>query len=479
MIAAGTVLLVVNALRLRTRGMPLERGSEDVRPAPVPGEGRNIKDGSSPTSVKASARLQACVDALSNQSNKGMVAVTSITSPAARHFRERGWRDTLWGGPSLAAVPPLIVYHEDAWDVAHGRARLDPALFPDLPNGVCYFDVFDAAPALMASVTAADGMYEEFYALPHTLSLSDEIMDGKALVRKLVSIAHAARHLADGAVLLWLDVDTGVRAPLDDDGGAFATLVRSRDATYIAETDCGAAITDRVRTLGDLAAINPLCLDFRLETGVFALNMGPAARALIGRAQELYDGDMLRIARACLGTGRANGTMPWTQGTCARPWVRHALGLNDIYVFAMALHDMDPAFRHGWFADNPPPGCDDRPSSAKTPGMCNPCVAATPGALASAFRLGEFVTHYHRGAGIMASQHSVDEHYGARKEHKPRDAEMVHVGAWYPSGSHVDPRCACFDEHARWTEPAELDVRGKRQCERDPNTGDFLRPGAE
>ena len=431
----------------------------------------NIEEGeSSPTSVTRSASLRACIDALKKKG--GMVAVTSITGPASLHFFERKWKHTLWGSASLESVPPLIVYHEDAWDALHGRVHLDPHMFPGLPNGVCYFDVFQAAPKLMESVVATDGMYEAFYAIPGTLSLSDTIMDGKALVRKLVAIAHAAVHLDDGDVLLWLDVDTNVRKPLDDDG-AFGSLVRSRDATYIAETDCWSAITDDVKTLKDVEAINPLCLDYRLETGVFALLVGDASRALLSRAQALYDGEMLKIARDCIG---GNGYEFVSKQKCERPWVRHAIGLNDIYVFAMAMHDMDASFRHGWFSNIRGEGCSRRASSKKSSGLCDACISSSFSALASNFDLGTFVTHYHRGAGIMASQHSGATHYGAKKMHKPRDAEMIHTKAFHPIGSHVDPRCACGDKHARWIDAAKLDVSGKRQCARDPQTGAFLLP---
>ena len=88
---------------------------------------------------------------------------------------------------------------------------------------------------MRAALSANISRFNEIYDLPGIRSLSDEIMDGKALVRKVVAIAHAAAHLPDDAILLWLDVDTSLDRPLD---AKWVKMASDRDLTYIAETDC-------------------------------------------------------------------------------------------------------------------------------------------------------------------------------------------------------------------------------------------------
>ena len=78
----------------------------------------------------------------------------------------------------------------------------------------------------------ADALFAPFYALPGTRTLANRIMDGKALVRKVVAMAHAAAHLPDDALLLWLDVDTALNRALDT--GPFFPFVLGRDVSYIA-----------------------------------------------------------------------------------------------------------------------------------------------------------------------------------------------------------------------------------------------------
>ena len=417
-----------------------------------------------PTQVKISPSLAACMETL--RITNGLVAVTSITAPSAEHFAERGWKDTIWGGPDLSLVPPLIVYHEDIWDTGHGRHALDRSAFPNLPNGMCFVDIFDAAPMLLDYVKN-DPMWEAFYSFPGTLSLSEVIMDGKALVRKFVAISHAIEHAkSDGDIVLWMDVDVYVRKSLDDAAGAFFQFINSRDVTYIAETPCYSAIDDSVKTLDDLKAISPYCLDFRLETGIFALRVGSSVRAVIERGRELYEGGMLELAREAKDKPNA-----------FESWRAHTLGLNDIYVFAAALHDI-PFVRHGWFSNIPGSNCHERASHDNdrlfSSGFCDACVANSPGALVAPFPLDSYARHFHRGAGVMASQHSGAKHYGAKKRHKPRDPEMLLPEGFEPVGSHIDPRCACRDRHADWVPPEKLDAAGVTQCRRHAN-GEFVK----
>ena len=129
-------------------------------------------------------------------------AVTSLTGPFAATAAARSppWRDTLWHGRHKPAlVPRLLVYHENSQDVIHGRPAVKPEALPFVD---CTVDTFHAAPRLQRMLAPRRaGMFESFYNIRGTLGLSDNIMDGKALVKKMVAIASSAQHLpAHGAL---------------------------------------------------------------------------------------------------------------------------------------------------------------------------------------------------------------------------------------------------------------------------------------
>jgi hypothetical protein len=291
-----------------------------------------------PTALARSDQLAACIesnmrtrqplglDADPELKGRPVFAVTSLTGPFARALagRPTPFMGSLWSSP-LENIPPLIVYNEDAWDEAHGREPLDATL---LPVADCVVDVFDAAPNLHAALRANDSAFNAIYELPGIRSLSDDILDGKALVRKVVAIAHAAAHLPDGAILLWLDVDTSLGRRLD---AKWVQMAAARDLTYIAETDCPDAARASATfwemphgpcrcsfsilfllhltllciflpthsSLVSFSRPGP-CLDFRIDTGWFAIALGARTRQFFANAQRWYDGDMLAVARMCL-----------------------------------------------------------------------------------------------------------------------------------------------------------------------------------
>ena len=138
-------------------------------------------------------------------------AVTSLTAPfavtAAR--RDPPWRDTLWHGRHRAGLMPrLIVYHENSLE-GENKPIVSRGMMPFVD---CLEDVYLAAPRLqrMLSKRRAASAIESFYDIPGIMSLADKIMDGKALIKKVVAIASAAHHVEVNALLLWLDVDAQI-----------------------------------------------------------------------------------------------------------------------------------------------------------------------------------------------------------------------------------------------------------------------------
>jgi hypothetical protein len=205
---------------------------------------------------------------------------------------------------------------------------------------------------------------DELYSIRGARMLSDDIMDGKALIRKLVAIYHAASQLEDGTVLIWMDVDTRV-----GDGGfdkLWYDFVTSRDITYIPEVLCRSEL-DGIKRVQDLP---PYCIDYRVESGVMAITLSATTRELLHRALEWYDGRMLTLGRNCLqktdkdkdkdkdkSSSSSAGKETQIDATlsCDGPkhqwlWRRNNIGLNDIYVLAHVLHDMK-SLRHGWFGN--------------------------------------------------------------------------------------------------------------------------------
>ena len=58
--------------------------------------------------------------------------------------------------------------------------------------------------------------------------------------------------------------------------------------------------------------------------------------------------------------------------TCAAPWMMTNVGLNDIYVISIAMHELRE-LKHGWFSQQHK-GCHTGAGTEGTGGHCNPCV---------------------------------------------------------------------------------------------------------
>jgi hypothetical protein len=369
------------------------------------------------------------------------IFVTTTSQPYMYGSKTRKWENTIWGPDSAQHIKNnLWVYHENTWDVMHGRPALKKE---DIPRADCFIDVFDAAPGLLDLVTKPNHI-DDLYQVKGVRGLSDDIMDGKALVRKLVSIYHAASQLPDGALIVWVDVDTIVSDRGFDK--RWYDFVMSRDITYISESLCRSELAS-LKTIADLP---PYCVDYRVESGVMAITVSPKIREFLHTTLTWYDGRMLELAKECL--------VQSPPAKCAAPanlWRRNNIGLNDIYVLAHTLHDTKD-LKHGWFAnerwtcggdyhklDNGPNKGQEMPWL----GQCQPCKNTENGELVTPFYVDEYVGHRKGGVGLMAVQHTEwrtlgDESKETTKKMKTKDKEMalpvVH-------GQEQDVRPACGD----------------------------------
>ena len=254
-----------------------------------------------------------------------------------------------------------------------------------------------------------------------------------------------------------------------------------------------------------------------------------ATSPLLGKLAEDADGAHARAAlrkrrarraKGAVAAALAAGRAVWPPedhfdpAFCKQPWVRNSLGLNDIFVLHLALHDF-PGVRSGWFANLLHGGCyADAAKRADriVGGLCNVCPVATPderfadakksrpwggapppiaddglGAdgpraarraaqnaypgslrdpppLASPWTVDRYIAHHKEGSGIMARQHD-ETHPKMEKKHKTKDAALLVPPGYRPRGSHIDVRCACMDKRAARGRPAALlNITTHAQC---------------
>eukprot|EP01065_Artemidia_motanka_P053550 TRINITY_DN9964_c0_g1_i1.p1 TRINITY_DN9964_c0_g1~~TRINITY_DN9964_c0_g1_i1.p1 ORF type:complete len:1116 (+),score=280.82 TRINITY_DN9964_c0_g1_i1:76-3348(+) len=373
----------------------------------------------------------------------GTVFLTTVTAPFIRIAKARDWEYSLWGRSSRKNREengiPLWVANENKWDHHHGRPGITAADFPGSTE--CFFDVFDASPTLMNYLTDPLSPVSRAPQIPGTLSLSDQIIDGKALVRKVVAWVFAARLLQPGAMLVWLDVDVSVVNP------SVAPLMnwgRGRDVSYMPELPCWREASD-CDTPWELPEA---CQDWRIDTGVVLFHLTNATMRLMDSMLTAYEGDLIELINSCLAA--SNPTDP----LCKKQWVLSNLGFNDIYVFALRLHQVP--LRHGWLSVPVHQGC----RSAELPGgMCHPCEGGNGSLVLKYGGMNNFFVHHKGGTGIMAEQH-------ARKRTQDREMELprsFHQNLF----SHVDKRLACGDPKAVY--------RSAEQLRADPSRLPFLR----
>ena len=413
--------------------------------------------------------------------NRPVVVVTSLNGPFARDAKNRAWEKTLWehfveqagdggdGDGDAQLALPLVVYHENSWDEAHGRKPLERA---DLPFATCFLDVFAEQPGLDAYLRSEEKTpLDRLYEIPHSKSLSDDFKDGKVLIRKVAAIHHLAQNLQDGQVLLWLDLDVSTSAFSQGLPSFVEKWMQKKDVTYIAESVCwkhASLLGDRLSSPWQLALLVPGCdADFRVDSGVFSLRISKATKAFTADALAQYYGPMTRRARHCARR----------RGRCPRE-VRHNLGLNDIYVFATVLHSFGESLSNGWLTRNSFPGCRPQGPMALSNasfvgwGLCSPCAVPEPAraalgeegwgeGLVAPFDMDAYLFHIKGGSAMMSRTHSAQKRDQQGREiddrFKARDAELdlPHNWATPDNDGHVDPRRACMDPAT----PAESEYR--------------------
>ncbi len=238
---------------------------------------------------------------------------------------------------------PLVLFHEDSWDTAHGRAPLRREL---VPPGVCLVDIFDAEPWLHDALRSG-GELDEFYAYAGAMEPCDQplrVKSGKLLVRKLASMWHALKGLPPGVTLLWLDSDVLPRRRVDM---AFMSFVRRFDVAFIPFTSNKLWGDAPSPDFADLSS--PF---WRIESGVVAFTVSDRATALVSDVVSHYRGALLRHVRHCLER------MPHLPGApCNETWFRRNVYLDDIFVFSLVLHKAKASARLGWFSVGRGPQC--------------------------------------------------------------------------------------------------------------------------
>ena len=105
-----------------------------------------------------------------------------ITSTGEAGYKTRRPEKNIWahGVPST----PLWVFHENSWDVKHGRTGVD---FRNKPEVACSTDVFDAQPWLWKAIEH-DGTLDEFYQYAGDMEPCDQPLRIKS--GKVCSVSH-------------------------------------------------------------------------------------------------------------------------------------------------------------------------------------------------------------------------------------------------------------------------------------------------
>eukprot|EP01062_Namystynia_karyoxenos_P055758 TRINITY_DN46801_c0_g1_i1.p1 TRINITY_DN46801_c0_g1~~TRINITY_DN46801_c0_g1_i1.p1 ORF type:complete len:1162 (+),score=287.86 TRINITY_DN46801_c0_g1_i1:112-3486(+) len=373
-----------------------------------------------------------CAAGVAQSNERGVALLTAVTGPFMAIARARGWSGTLWDAGSSEQRRkrrlPLWVAHENQWDVLHGR---DPLRATELPQPLpsCWFDVFEASPRLLAALRDPDSPLERIPRIPGTPSLSDTIIDGKALVRKVVAWIFAAQLLNPGTVLVWLDVDVTVLPGLSLE--PTMAWARKRDVAYLPELPCWREAQD----VNSPWEMPEECWDWRIDTGVVFFHLTAATRQFLASVLACYEGYTLHLAQKCLAA--ASPTDP----LCRKHWVLSNLGLNDIYAFALKLHQ-SPGLRHGWL-----PSHNQNCPYNDVGGMCHPCPNV-PGKGNLVCRTGVPFRHNKGGTGVMAQQHFMKKTFDPSMRLPPAFFAHHH--------SHIDKRLACGDSHSRYASAKQL-----------------------
>lgn len=233
-------------------------------------------------------------------------------------------------------------------------------------------------------------------------------------------MAHAANQLPDGSYLVWVDVDSSVEQAFDK---KFYSYASDFDLVYIVEVLCRRHL-ENVTVVDEVPA---WCKDFKIETGVFLISVNPNTRRFLNRALMWYNGPMLALAEACLVSAESSSQ-------CSVNWIRNNIGLNDVFVLNLLMHqDGRQNLEQGWFA-NKPFLCEEHFENIL--GHCSVCVAPKPPTINSTkrmispFFIEDYITHHHDASGIMTLLHDTN--------HFPPNSKVVNE--FLKTRSYCDPR---------------------------------------
>lgn len=287
--------------------------------------------------------------------------------------------------PAHNAPPPLVLFNENSWDVAHKR---QPVSQSQLPDGVCSIDAFVAQPWLNIFIKPG-GAADSFYDYAGAMEPCDQplkIKSGSILARKVAAMDSALRRVPTNTTIVWIDTDVVLRAPLDE---TFMAFVRAHDITYIPFT------TNKL--WGDTPRVDFNSLDdpfWRIESGVVALTASATTRRLISDVIEHYNGKLLRRVKQCL---QLLPLLPHHSWPCNETWFQRNVYLDDIFVFSLVLHEYKAIASQGWFSvghgqqcSGPLPAKDDIDVANPYP-FPHVCRSQTP--YSSSFNLERYFEH--------------------------------------------------------------------------------------
>lgn len=334
--------------------------------------------------------------------------IVLVTSVGSRYVRARAmarFQATIWEREPAA---PLIVYHENTWEVSHHREPLQKAEFNMSTGNVTMCDVFLCNPWLnfTQSLDPSSPIEQWYQYAGHGEPYeTPSLKSGKILLRKLASIHDALHSYPDGTQVVWVDADVVSVMPFD---GPWVATTRTYDIVYI---------PFRAEDRDWRNESNSLLGPWRIESGVMAIMNSPRTRALFEDAVDAYRlGLLLRTRRLC------DAPPPSRPEYCALPWLKDNLFANDIFVLTYLLHAAAAGMvlpsntnathlplRQGWF----PTGCGKRCKCERTDGKVNyqypwgnvVCVGETANTMP--FHLTEYLDHRVL-SGVYSHMRSLD-----------------------------------------------------------------------
>ena len=283
-------------------------------------------------------------------------------------------------------IPPLWLFHENSWDIAHSRQAIPRELWGNHP--VCATDLFEAEPWLWDALKVG-GVMDEFYEYAGDMEPCDQplrVKSGKLLVRKIVAALHVVRGIRPGTVAIWLDTDVEFMRPLDN---RFLSFVKQYDITYIP------FMSDKQWGIPPKPGFDSIDSPYwRIESGVIAYQMTANTVKLLERVVQLYTGELLRLVKGCLEPVSPDVAR---EHICDEIWFRRNVYSDDIFAYSLALHESKHSMRQGWFSDGCGKHCSNYRDCKRVVGKTKypyPHVCQNQAPYVSPFNLEYYIVHY-------------------------------------------------------------------------------------